>query len=77
MVVEAAEASGLLAFDWFEHAAIRCAQNGIPIEAVHAAVAESVTSALGVYDKPKTGSTQVACSGIIHELFAVVDRAYG
>lgn len=84
VVFDAAEASGALTFDWFEHAATRCAQDGIPIETVHAVVTDSVTAALGRLDSAtdvidggrEVGLEQVAPSTVLDELIAVVSRAY-
>lgn len=84
VVFDAAEASGALTFDWFEHAATRCAQDGIPIETVHAVVTDSVTAALGrlssatdvVDGGREVGLEQIAPSTVLDELIAVVSRAY-
>ncbi|WP_345497611.1 hypothetical protein [Nocardia callitridis] len=46
VLVDAAEASGIVALGWFERAATECALAGIPIEAVHAVVSDGVTAAL-------------------------------
>ncbi|MET9289149.1 hypothetical protein ACWEPH_30220 [Nocardia beijingensis] len=48
VLVDAAEAAGNLALGRFEHAATRCAQAGIPIEAVHAVLRDSVDAGLAV-----------------------------
>ncbi|MBF6225926.1 hypothetical protein [Nocardia abscessus] len=55
VLVDAAEAAGSLALGRFEHAAARCAQAGIPIEAVHAVLRDSVDAGLSA---PATDSPE-------------------
>ncbi|WP_159080513.1 hypothetical protein [Nocardia suismassiliense] len=84
-MVAAADASGVLAFDWLEHAATRCAQDGVPIEVVHAAVTESVMSALdrhgsasnAIDDGWNVRCEPAAPASLLDDLIAVVSRAYG
>ncbi|MEV6426428.1 hypothetical protein [Nocardia sp. NPDC051463] len=84
VLVDAAEASGSMVLSWFEHAAARCAAAGVPIEAVHAAVRDSVKTALaegGPVGEPVTctwesGIEPGAVGGVVDMLTSAVTRAY-
>ncbi|WP_406230601.1 hypothetical protein [Nocardia sp. NBC_01009] len=83
VLVDAAEASGSMAMSWFEHAAARCAAAGIPIEAVHDAVRDSVKTALaqaGPVEEPVTctweSGVDPGAGGVVDMLTSAVTRAY-
>ncbi len=83
VLVDAAEAAGSLALGRFEHAASRCAQAGVPIEAVHAVLRDSVDARLAV---PATDSSERrtprdrvepgVLSDFLEALNSVVARSY-
>lgn len=83
VLVDAAEAAGSLALGRFEHATTRCAQAGIPIEAVHAVLRDGVDAGLAVpaTDAPgrRTARERVE-PGVLTEfleaLNSVVARSY-
>ncbi|MGK8522750.1 hypothetical protein ACRS6B_14830 [Nocardia asteroides] len=83
VLVDAAEAAGSLALGRFEHAATRCAQAGVPIEAVHAVLRDSLDAGLAApsTDSPerRAPSTQVepgVLSAFLEALNSVVARSY-
>ncbi|WP_040779458.1 hypothetical protein [Nocardia pneumoniae] len=83
VLVDAAEAAGSLALGRFEHAASRCAQAGIPIEAVHAVLRDGVDAglALPATESPerRTRRDRVepgAISEFLEALNSVVARSY-
>ncbi|MGW4326924.1 hypothetical protein [Nocardia sp. CY41] len=83
VLVDAAEAAGSLALGRFEHAANRCAQAGIPIEAVHAVLRDSVDAgfAVPVTDSPGERAPRDRVEpGVLSEfleaLNSVVARSY-
>jgi hypothetical protein len=84
VLVDAAESSGAMTLTWFERAVTRCAQAGIPIEAVHAAVDESVKTALVQAGQAaetagcnwETGRDAGMLSGFFELLSSAVSRAY-
>ncbi|MEU5757776.1 hypothetical protein [Nocardia sp. NPDC047648] len=83
VLVDAAEAAGNLALGRFEHAATRCAQAGIPIEAVHAVLRDGVDAGLAgpVAGSPgrRTPRDQVepgVLSDFLEALNSVVARSY-
>ncbi|WP_454196515.1 hypothetical protein [Nocardia sp. Marseille-Q1738] len=83
VLVDAAEAAGSLALGRFEHATSRCAQAGIPIEAVHAVLRDGVDAGLGLpaTESPeRRGRRDRVEPGVISEfleaLNSVVARSY-
>ncbi|MEU2037271.1 hypothetical protein [Nocardia niwae] len=82
VLVDAAEAAGSLALGRFEHAANRCARAGIPIEAVHAVLRDTVDAgfAAPVSDSPERTPRDRVEPGVLSEfleaLNSVVARSY-
>ncbi|MFD0364803.1 hypothetical protein ACFQZZ_25475 [Nocardia sp. GCM10030253] len=84
VLVDAAESSGTMTLSWFERAVSRCVQAGIPVEAVHAAVNESVKNALAQADpagetagcNSETGRDPGMLDGFVELLTSAVSRAY-
>ncbi|MDE1669469.1 hypothetical protein [Nocardia gipuzkoensis] len=83
VLVDAAEAAGSLALGRFERAAARCAQAGIPIEAVHAVLRDSVDAGLAApgTDSPERRAPRDRVEpGVLSEfletLNSVVARSY-
>jgi hypothetical protein len=82
-LVGAGENSGSMTWSWFEHAAARCAEAGIPIETVHDAVHESVETTAGQADPMgeavgctwDSGVEPGKVSGFVELLTAAVARA--